>query len=134
MGRLLRMRRARRATEIAAAGLALCLLAAPAAADKPLAVIKFTAEEVGIRNAQGKFLGTRKASTLPRPPLPVKGLSKGAVKIRAGKEAVWVDRMDVRLSASGSVKELCKKIAIADAGDRTSGGTMGVASVCEASE
>ena len=134
MKRLLRTRRVPRATEILAAGLAFCLLAAPAAAEKPLTVLKFTAKEVGIRDANGKFVGTRKASTLPTPPLPVQGLKKGAVKIRAGREAVWVDRMDVRLSASGSIQELCKQLAVANAGDRTSAGTMGVASSCEVSE
>ncbi len=126
--------RRRRTGDLAACVLLAVLLAAPAWAGDDALTAEIVSEEVGVWNAEGKYLGLVPQKDFSKGELSVIDLNRSAVLLEnKNGEPVWVDRIDVSLSQTGSVDEPCKKLSIAGSPDRKNTSTMGVASACEGS-
>lgn len=122
----MRVRSPRRSLVFALVLALTCGASGRAAADGGLNVIAYLADPVGRRDADGRLVGVVATADLPPPPAAVVDVQRGAVLIAtAAGKGVWLDRDDVELDRSGSVRQLCNALALTPAADQVA--TMKIA-------
>jgi hypothetical protein len=104
-----------------AAALVLAVACGPSgvvAADEGLNVIAYRTDPVGTRDADGRPLRRVPTSDLPPTPARVIDVQHGAVLVATAGKGVWLDRDDVELDRSGSVRQLCNSLAVASGSEQ----------------
>ena len=93
-----------------------CGASAMVVADEGLNVIEYLVDPVRTRDADGRLVGSVPQTELPSAPAVVIDVQRDAVLVATPSgRGVWLDRNDVKLDRSGSVRQLCTSVA------RTSG-------------
>lgn len=96
-----------------------------------LNVLEYLADPVATRDLDGRLVGTVATAELPPTPVAVVDVQRGAVLIvTASGKGVWLDRDDVKLDRSGSVRHLCNSLDVASGAEQVAAMKIATGASC----